>query len=280
MDLVREQVAMGPRAPGTGPHAELASLLERRTRQHAGQTVVQEFTVPFRGSVLRCSNIVGIFTAGAGESAVDPADRTRSLLLCTHYDTRVRADREPDAARRERPIPGANDGGSGTAVLLHMLPRLARERLPRDVLVAFVDAEDLGNIDGKEFSLGAAWLAEHPAAGAEPSQVVALDMVGGRGMVLDIDAHAFLHEPSLRLTAEVFGIGARQGQEPFVRSKPGRVKYIVSDHAPFLVRGIPSCILIDIDYPEWHTQADLPEAMEGRSMAAVESALWGLLGRS
>ena len=52
-----------------------------------------------------------------------------------------------------------------------------------------------------------------------------------------------------------------QGWEPFVRDKKDRLKYIVSDHTPFHAAGIPACILIDIDYPQWHTQADLPEAM-------------------
>jgi glutaminyl-peptide cyclotransferase len=280
MDLVRMQVRLGPRAPGTAAHDELSRLLEARLREHAGETVVQRFDVPFRGAVLRCSNIIGVFRARGGGTAGAGDGQGSPLLLCTHYDTRVRADRERDEARREEPIAGANDGGSGTAVLLHMLPELARESLARDVAVAFVDAEDLGNIDGKEFSLGAAWLADHPVDGFAPGEVVALDMVGGRGMVLDVDAHAFLHEPSRRLTEAVFRTGWALGLAPFTRDKPGKAKYIVSDHAPFLARGIAACLLIDIDYPEWHTQADLPEAMAGESMAAVEAALWKLLGRT
>ena len=269
---MEEQVALGPRAPGTAPHDELARILEKRLRTHTEEVTVQEFPVAFRGSTLLCRNIVGVFRAGPAAGAAPP------LLLGTHYDTRVRADREPDAARRECPIPGANDGGSGTAVLLHMLPWLARRAAARvaparDVAVAFFDAEDLGNIDGKEFALGAAWCAEHPVPGFDPEEVVVLDMVGGAGMILDIDAHILTHPASRRLTREVFRAGVSQGGEPFAGDKPHRLKGIISDHSPFARRGTASCILIDIDYPQWHTLGDLPEALSPESLGITEAAL-------
>ena len=134
-------------------------------------------------------------------------------------------------------------------------------------------AEDLGNIDGKDFSLGAAWCAAHPVAGFTPAEMVALDMVGGRDMVLDIDAYSLEHQPSLRLTREIFRLGLERGWEPFTRDKPERVKYIVSDHYPFVRRGTASCILIDIDYPPWHTQDDLPGALSPESLGTIEEVL-------
>jgi glutaminyl-peptide cyclotransferase len=268
LDLVTEQVEMGPRVPGTAPHDRLAGVLEERLRGHCPEVSVQEFTVIFRGNLLRCRNVVGVFRASP--RAAEPH---APLLLGTHYDTRIRADRESDPSVRETPIPGANDGGSGTAVLLHMLPWLARGPLERDVAVAFFDAEDLGNIDGKEFSLGAAWCAEHPPQGFRPREVIALDMVGGRGMILDIDAHIMKQPGSLRLTREVFRVGLSRGWEPFTRDKPERIKYIISDHYPFARRGISSCILIDIDYPQWHTLQDTPAAMSEESLGIIEGAL-------
>jgi glutaminyl-peptide cyclotransferase len=268
LGLVEEQVAMGPRVPGTEPHRRLSSLLEERLRDFCGHVTIQGFPVRFRGSTLACANIMGVFHRRPDLPASAPP-----LLLGTHYDTRIRADREPDAARREEAIPGANDGGSGTAVLLHLLPWLARGALARDVAVAFFDAEDLGNIDGKEFSIGAAWCADHLPQGFTPAEVVALDMVGGRDMVLDIDAHIMQQPGSLRLTRELFRVGLSRGWEPFTRDKPDRFKYIVSDHYPFALRGIPSCILIDIDYPEWHTLKDTPTAMSAESLGVIEEAL-------
>jgi Zn-dependent M28 family amino/carboxypeptidase len=197
--------------------------------------------------------------------------------LGSHYDTRVRADRDPDPGRREAPIPGANDGGSGTAVLQHMLPRLAAAVLDRDVAVAFFDAEDMGNIDGRDFALGSSYLAEHPVGGFFPAEAVVLDMVGGAGMVLDIDAHILDCPASRRLTTAVFRAGIARGWPPFAGDKPHRVKYIISDHSPFQARGIGACILIDIDYPQWHTHADLPDSMSAESLGIIEEALWQIL---
>jgi glutaminyl-peptide cyclotransferase len=267
LQLVEHQVARGPRTPGSIAHDELASFLERSLREHSADVTAQEFTVSFRGSTLHCVNLVGVFRSKEASPSGAP------ILLGTHYDTRVQADRDPDPVQQIRPIAGANDGGSGTAVLLHMLRWLAETAFPRDLAVAFFDAEDLGNIDGKEFSLGAAWCASHPVSGFSPREVVVLDMVGGKDMVLDIDAHILHHAGSRRLTSEVFRAGSLRGWPPFCRDKPQRLKYIISDHQPFLLRGIDSCILIDIDYPQWHTQADVPSALSAESLGITEAAL-------
>jgi Zn-dependent M28 family amino/carboxypeptidase len=158
-------------------------------------------------------------------------------------------------------MPGANDGGSGTAVLIHLLDWISRGEFTRDIAVAFFDAEDLGDIDGKPFSIGASHLADTPVTGFDPEEVLVLDMVGGEGMIFDIDAHSILHPPSRRLTREIFRIGASRGYSPFTAHKPNRLKSIISDQYPFLRRGTAACLLIDIDYPQWHTQADAPEAL-------------------
>jgi glutaminyl-peptide cyclotransferase len=274
--LVRWQVCLGTRVPGSAAHDRLADALGERLAGAGAEVHVQPFTARFLGTTAACRNVVGVFRCGRSGAPL--------ALLGTHYDTRPIADRESDPALRDTPIPGANDAGSGTAVFLHLLPWLRAACddgvLERDVAVAFVDAEDLGDIDGNPFSLGAEHLAAEPPVGiGRPAEVVVLDMVGGRDMVLDIDAHVFRHPRSRRLTADLFTLGASLDLPPFTREKPQRLKYIVSDHWPFLRRGVPSCLLIDLDYPEWHTRADLPEAMSGASLAAIEAVLQPWLSR-
>jgi len=271
LSLVEEQVALGPRVPGTSAHDRLLEILEQRLRTVASDVTRQSFEVPFHGHSVSCSNLIGLFRCA------HPAGGP--VLLGTHFDTRPRADRDADPARRESPIPGANDGGSGTAVFQHMMAWLARQKLTRDVLLAFFDAEDLGNIDGNDFSLGAEWCARHPPWGAAPSEVVVLDMVGGIGMIFDIDAHIFMFPAEKRLTMELFRLGASRGWAPFAASKPQRLKYIISDHHPFARRGIPSCLLIDLDYPQWHTQEDAPQAISSASLGITEAALSLYLSR-
>jgi glutaminyl-peptide cyclotransferase len=274
IELVERQVALGPRVPGSAAHDRLADELAALLDGAGAAVHVQSFKARFHGRTVPCRNVVGVFRCGAPAAPM--------ILLGTHYDTRPIADREPDPALRGVPIPGANDGGSGTAVFLFLLDWLRGMAggLGCNVAVAFVDAEDLGDIDGNPFSLGAEVLAaDPPVIVGRPDEVIVLDMVGGRDAVLDIDAHLMHHAPSRALAAGLFRLGASLDLAPFVREKPERVKYIVSDQWPFLRRGVPACLLIDLDYPEWHTQADLPAAMSGDSLAAIEAALKPWLSR-
>jgi glutaminyl-peptide cyclotransferase len=274
IDLVRAQVALGPRVPGSEAHRKAHAMISSRIGGSSAKGFLQRFHASFHGVRVECANLIAHLpaTGNGGGNAV---------LLGTHYDTRPRADRESNPEKRELPIPGANDGGSGTAVLLRLLDLLGARDRKRDIVLAFFDAEDLGDIDGNPFALGAEYFAAYPLPGLpEIGEVVVLDMVGGKGMVFDMDAHIIHHEHSKRLTEEVFAAGAALKAGPFVKEKRGRLKYIVSDQWPFLRRGIPSCILIDIDYPEWHTHGDLPEAMSEESLEVTEEALLLFLSRS
>jgi Zn-dependent M28 family amino/carboxypeptidase len=177
---------------------ELAGSLEA----FADRLAVQEFLVPLPSGRQLCANLAGLFRS---RRPTRPP-----VLVGTHFDTRLIADREPDPRLRGEPIPGANDGGSGTAVLLGLLPELKRTarrgELAQDTTLVFFDAEDVGDIGGLPFAFGALRYCEE-ALDRETAEVLVLDMVGGSGLELDVDAHALQHPPSLRLTREVFGMG-------------------------------------------------------------------------
>jgi glutaminyl-peptide cyclotransferase len=164
------------------------------------------------------------------------------------------------------------------AVLLGLLPHLARTDFTRDIHVVLFDAEDVGGLDGLEFAAGARWLAGHPLPAA-PEEVVVLDLVGGRDMVFDIDLHAFEHERSLAWSREILGLAARCNFRPLLAPKPQKHKHIVADHHPFHEAGIPAFVCIDIDYPEWHTLADAPAAVAGESLVQMTDFLMALLDK-
>jgi Zn-dependent M28 family amino/carboxypeptidase len=261
MELVRWQVGLGPRAPGLPGHRKLRERLAGSLQALADRFTVQEFPVPLPSGCQNCANLAGLFRSRRPQRP--------PVLVGTHFDTRLIADREPDPSLRGKPIPGANDGGSGTAVLLGLLPVLRRAarrgELTRDTTVVFFDAEDVGGLGSLPFAFGALRYCQEELDD-ETAEVLALDMVGGRGLELDVDAHAREHPPSLKLTEELFALG-RQSDPRAFRGK--RIRYIISDHYPFLMRGIASCLLIDLEYPQWHTHADLPQAMAPSSLATV-----------
>jgi hypothetical protein len=46
------------------------------------------------------------------------------------------------------------------------------------------------------------------------------------------------------------------------------------DHTPFLEAGLPAIVIIDFDYPYWHTVADTPEKVSPQSLEVVGKTLW------
>jgi len=264
-ELVEWQTSFGPRYPGSESHKCFSAELEKRFKPHFSDFHKQEFEIVLRGNIVQCGNLIGVIKAHG------PA-QGKPLLVGTHFDTRLLADNEQDNSLRHKPIIGANDGGSGTAILLALVAELAGKKFRRDIYCVLFDAEDVGNIGGYDFAMGARYFTQHPLPQL-PGEVLILDMVGGKNMVLNIDLHLFAHKQSLKLAQHIIGLGTKRGFAPFIQNKPRQHTYIVCDHIPFLKLGIPSFVLIDIDYPEWHTHADLPQAMCMESLDMIARVL-------
>ncbi len=253
-----EQCALGPRYAGSPGHAAAQQRLAEWLAP-ADELRVQAFVEPFFAAPVTCRNLWARFRG----------DRPGRLLIGTHFDTRPWADRDPDEARRADPVPGANDGGSGTAVLAELAAELAGRRDRPSVDLVLFDAEDWHEIDGKEVSLGARrFVAELPDE-ERPDRVLILDMIGGRDLMLDVDVFCQDHDPSFAWTLELFQTGAALGLPAFTLNKPHPYKWVVCDHAPFRAAGIPTALLIDLDYPPWHTVSDLPEACSADALAQI-----------
>ena len=247
LGLAATQMEVGPRPPGTAALLATGSWIAA-TLEQRGWTV-DVHTAEYRGVVLH--NIVGRL----GASTDGP------LVLATHYDTRPRADRDP--VDPDSPVPGANDGASGVAVLLE-LARVLPERLTdQEVWLVFFDGEDSGGLDGWEWHAGAsayaAQLSEIPQA------VVVVDMVGDADLRLPVEQNS-----DSALVEEIWHVAEDQGATAFV-DEPGAS--IVDDHRPFVDRGIPAVNIIDIEYPYWHTTADTLDKISADSLAQVGRVL-------
>jgi Zn-dependent M28 family amino/carboxypeptidase len=259
------QVEMGARAPGTPAHGKALHYYAGVLRKLGLACRRQDFGVDVLGRHMRLTNLV------AHVPGTDPNAPT--TLIATHYDTRLVADRDPDPMLREQPIPGANDGGSGTAVLLEMARVLYDHPPAGHVLLGFLDGEDLGEIGGLPYATGSERLAASSVP-FTPHQVVNIDMIGGEGLKLQTDRRAMAHPPSRRMTEQIFSWGRTLGYAPYTG---GTQRSIISDHRPWLARGIPATLLIDLEYPYWHTHGDTPSACAATSLEAVGQVLLDLL---
>jgi len=261
-----DQVALGVRAPGSAGHRACSDLFAQRLSDLGWAPTLQQWEVDFREAPTRLTNVLVRIPGTDPEAA--------STLLGSHYDARWVADHDPDPSKRLSPIPAANDGGSGTAVLLELARTLAEEPPAGDVVLAWFDGEDLGDVDGFEYAVGSRRFVTDPVAGFEADRMIALDMVGGKDLRLNIEGNSLQHPVARALFTDLFERGRAAGLPAFFENE---VHWIYSDHGPFMDVERPAICLIDIDYPQWHTHADLPEHCDPRSLGQIGSVLLDLL---
>jgi len=251
--LLERQVAFGPRIPGTDTHTETAEWLAGQLRDLCPNVSMQRFTDEFDGRSVDMTNIIASFYSGKRER----------VLLCAHWDSRPKADRDPDPTLWTQPVPGANDGASGVAVLLEMARILAEHEPPVGVDIVFFDGEDGGSYgDNDTWLLGSRYFAAAMPDGYRPRWAVLLDMIGDRDLSLTRDANSRYGAPDLwrRLQDEAGKAGVSFSERETV---------VIDDHVPLIERGIPAIDLIDFDYPWWHTVADTPDKCSPESLEKI-----------
>jgi hypothetical protein len=199
-------------------------------------------------------------------------DRTDRVLLAAHYDTRPFPDNDPVDPKGV--FLGANDGASGVAVLMELAA--AMPALPGPVGVDFVlfDGEEYVFAPRDPYFLGSTFYARQYLADRQAGRLphtyrcgVLLDMVGDRDLEIWQEQHS-VDWPDTRPVVDAIWDVARRLE---VRQFVPRPKHAVQDdHLPLrMIAGIPTCDIIDFDYPQWHTTADAPAACSAESLDAV-----------
>jgi Zn-dependent M28 family amino/carboxypeptidase len=208
------------------------------------------------------TNMLARFGPGTGQP---------DLLLATHWDTRPYADDDPDVARRGEPPPGANDGGSGVAVLLELARSLRAERPSRAVALAFLDGEDLG-----EHCYGSRMLARslrrRDGRRWRAGRAIVIDMIGGKKVRCTTERNSMDGAPEL--WRQVHECAARMGLDQHFHGPPGR---ITDDHVYLARIGMPSVLLIDFAYPYRHTVNDTVRHCSPDSLAVIGTLLHRLV---
>jgi len=260
--LVR-QCSFGPRVSGQPGHAQCLAYLQSTLSQYSRQVRQQELEAPVAGKQVRFVNVLADFPAGPGAEHV---------LLCAHWDTRPRADRERDPEQRGQPILGANDGASGVAVLLEVARLLAERPCPYHVTIALFDGEDYASGAAEMFA-GAKEYARHPWP-SRPQWGVLLDMVGDRNLRVLREQYSAAHAAAV--VSRLWAAAGRVGAKAFGR---GAGYLVMDDHWPLTEAGTPTAVVIDFDYPHWHRLTDIPANCAPESLGevgrTVEEVLWG-----
>jgi hypothetical protein len=134
-EYIRLQVDAGPRVPGTEAHRLVGDRIVAEMRKNADTVIEQTWThVTAKGDTLPLRNIFAQFNRAA----------TKRILYVTHWDSRPTADKAFSAADRDKAVPGANDGASGTAMLIVLAEMLKTAPPSVGVDLLFTDGEDYG----------------------------------------------------------------------------------------------------------------------------------------
>lgn len=112
MQYAQTLISFGYRIPGSSAIEQSAAYIQTELEQSGWQVSFQEFT--HDGILLR--NII------AKNTDFDP-----EIIIGTHYDTRAISDQESDSTLKATPVPGANDGTSGTVVLMELAQSLKHD---------------------------------------------------------------------------------------------------------------------------------------------------------
>lgn len=251
---VETQLAFGPRITGTEPSVQMGDWLIQAL-QALGWTVAEQPYTVADGVAAR-----NIIAYKANETEDAPI-----AILGAHYDTRMIADEDPNPDLRFQPVPGANDGASGVAVLLELARSLDVAETGHTVCLAFFDAEDNGRIPEWDWILGSSYFVANRSdvpACADPRFALIVDMIG------DADQQVYVERNGTPgLSAALWQQAADLGYGDTIINQPGYA--MLDDHTPFLRAGIPAADMIDFDYPHWHTTDDTLDKVSAESLERI-----------
>lgn len=250
---IARQVEFGPRPTGSAANAAARDWYESELTD-LGWQVRRQTYAPV--SDVSAQNVI----AWRGEG--------RTIMLGAHFDTRLHSDRDDDLAKRQLPGPGANDGASGVAVLLELARVLNPEELGLRLCLALFDAEDNGDIEAWDWAMGSAHFVANPGevpACDKPAATIVVDMVGDADLKIyrDFGSTASLQR-AIWNQAEAMGVVAFSFTQRY---------FIFDDHTAFLDVGLPGLVIIDFEYPYWHTTEDTLDKVSAESLYAVGSVL-------
>ena len=254
LESVERMVAFGPRPPGSEAHRKTQSYITQEL-EAAGLNIVQyPFTANTPAGPISMNNIIGRI----------PGRIERAILLAAHYDTKLIHD---------FPFLGANDGGSGTGLLLALAPLLARRDNNHSIWLVFLDGEEAVQEWSDTDSLyGSRHLVTRLAQSRVLSEIgafVLVDMIGDAGLDIRRDTNS-----TPWLTDLVWGVARRMG---YSRNFLNSSMTILDDHLPFVQAGVPSVVLIDFNYGRgnrfWHTPQDTLDKLSAESLAKVGQVL-------
>ena len=279
LSYARQQVAFGPRVPGTAQAQKAGDWIVQMMKARADTVVEQRWThTTVDGKQLPLRNILARYKPNAPQR----------ILYITHWDTRPTADQDPVIGNRGDPIPGANDGAAGVGLFIALGDALKKTPPSVGVDLLFVDGEDYGkSFDApyKDVLLGSQYFAEHlPSPDYRPIFGVLWDMIGDAQLNILQEGNSVRQAPEV--VSRVWQKAADLGYDNVFLPRSGYD--VTDDHVPLLNKGLRVIDVIDLDYgplgsdgvsnPNYHhTMQDTMDKISAKSLQTVGDVALGLI---
>jgi Zn-dependent M28 family amino/carboxypeptidase len=265
---IEDLVKFTPRAMETPGHQQAIDYITAELKKTKFDTVgLQRWTATEAGRSMAMTNIIARF---------NPSN-PRRVIVATHYDSIIKAYR--DIKNPDGLMPGANNSASGVAVLLETARVVSEmpDAPPIGIDMIFFDGEEgpisMGAGDPDFHSIGSPYFVDRLAEfypRTRPEKMLDFDMVCFRDMHLKAEQSG-LHSAAVEVK-KFWEIGLKVAPGIFAREA---APYAVEDdHTAFQLAGIPSFIVIDIEYePFYNTTEDTPDKCSVQSLEAVGRTL-------
>jgi len=268
--FTQQQVDFGARVPGTPAQQKCAAYFEQKLRAYGASVVVQKTNVVvYNGKSVPCINVIASYNP----------EVKRRLMICTHWDARPFADQDDSAVAK--PIIAADDGASGSAILLEIARQLQKKSPEIGVDLVFLDVEDYGQPEyelnqkqGDFYCLGTQYWCRNPhVPNYKAENGILLDMVGAKGATFTYEGVSMQYAPEFMKqvwrNAELLGYGNFFQKE--------LTDQIIDDH--YYINQMAKIPTIDIisrtyttrsGFPKhWHTHEDNMNIIDKLTLQAV-----------
>ena len=272
--FIEAQVNFGPRVPSTASHRACSEYLISKFESYGATVVAQEVDLKaYNGDLLEACNIIARFQP----------EKQQRVMLCAHWDTRPWADTDPDKSNHYKPLPGANDGGSGVGVLLEVARHLADVQPKVGIDIVLFDAEDYGLHENDShlwkkhrhsWALGSQYWSINPhIPGYSAKYGILLDIVGAPNSRFLYEGYSTRFAPEI--VQEVWRCAGKLGYGNYFINEEGG--FITDDHYYVNnILGLPCIDIINCDPdspngfgPYHHTMKDDMDWIDKNTLKAV-----------
>ncbi len=265
---IEKQLSFGIRVPGTPSHKACKDWMVSKFKSYGADVIEQDFTANiYNGEKWASTNIIAQFNK----------EKKKRVILSAHWDSRFIAEMDATKSKRDQPILGADDGGSGTGVLIEIARLIQENPLDLGVDIILWDAEDQGDPSGavkNSWCLGSQyWSRKKHNKNYRAKWGINLDMIGAKNPRFgqDDDSKVFAGT----LLNKVWTLAQNMGySDMFVNEETGR---LTDDHV--YVNRLGQVPMIDIiNQPKgsktgfmgcWHTHCDDISVIDKRSLKVV-----------